>query len=79
MAEYELDCPLARTLDAWSIHVPLSQVNERLVNRVHADNRKIFVFTANDRAGMDRLQQMGVDGIFSDYPDRWTSSRGDSR
>jgi glycerophosphoryl diester phosphodiesterase len=71
--------PMARALDAWSIHVPLSQVNERLVTRVHADGRKIFVFTVNDRAGMDRLQRMGVDGIFSDFPDRWTASPGVSR
>ena len=65
--------PLARTLGAWSIHVPLSQVTPRLVSRVHADGRKLFVFTVNDRADMDRMAQLGVDAIFSDFPDRWTA------
>ena len=63
---------LARSLDAWSIHVPLAQVTPRLVSAVHADGRKLFVFTVNKRADMDRLDHMGVDAIFSDYPDRWT-------
>ena len=64
--------PLAHTLRAWSIHVPLAQVTPRLVSAVHADGRKLFVFTVNKRADMDRLDHMGVDAIFSDYPDRWT-------
>jgi glycerophosphoryl diester phosphodiesterase len=68
--------PLARELDAWSVHVPLQRVAPRLVSRVHADGRKLFVFTVNDRADMERLQQWGVDGIFSDYPDRWTGKSG---
>jgi len=64
--------PLARALDAYSIHVPLSQVTSRLVSRVHADGRKLFVFTVNDRADMDRMQALRVDAIFTDFPDRWT-------
>lgn len=62
--------PLARALGAWSIHVPLGRVTPGLVSRVHADGLKLFVFTVNDPADMDRMQQMGVDGIFTDYPDR---------
>jgi glycerophosphoryl diester phosphodiesterase len=60
----------ARALGASSIHVPLAQVSPGLVSRVHDDGRKLFVFTVNDPADMERLKQMGVDGIFTDYPDR---------
>jgi glycerophosphoryl diester phosphodiesterase len=67
--------PLARSLEAWSIHVPLGHVSPDLVSRVHADGRKLFVYTVNARADMDRMQEMGVDGIFSDFPDRWTKQR----
>jgi glycerophosphoryl diester phosphodiesterase len=67
--------PLGRALNAWSIHVPLSQATPRLVSRVHADGRKVFVFTVNERAGMERMAEMGVDAIFSDFPDRWTGRR----
>ncbi len=67
--------PLAHSFGAWSIHVPLSQVSPRLVSRVHADGRKIFVYTVNEPADMERMAAMGVDAIFSDYPDRWMGFR----
>jgi glycerophosphoryl diester phosphodiesterase len=60
--------PLARSLGAWSIHLPLTQVTPGLVARAHADDRKVLVFTVNTRADMERLEKMGVDGIFTDYP-----------
>jgi glycerophosphoryl diester phosphodiesterase len=65
--------PLARALGASYIHVPLARVTPGLVSRVHADGRKLLVFTVNTRPDMDRMQQMAVDGIFTDYPDRWTN------
>jgi len=63
---------LAHVLEAWSVHVPLAHVTPGLVTRVHANGLKILVFTVNTRADMDRMRQIGVDGIFTDYPDRWT-------
>lgn len=63
---------IARALGASSIHVPLAHATPRLVSRVHADGRKLFVYTVNARPEMERMRQIGVDGIFSDYPDRWT-------
>jgi len=60
--------PLARALGAWSIHVPLGHVTPGLVARVHKDDRKVYVFTVNTREDMERLEKMGVDGIFTDYP-----------
>ena len=64
---------LARSLDAWSIHVPMAGVSRRLVSRAHADGRQVFVFTVNEPADMRRMNELGVDGIFSDFPDRWTA------
>lgn len=63
--------PLARALDAWSIHLHLAHVTERLVAHAHADGRKVFVYTVNDREDMERMARMSVDAIFTDYPDRW--------
>jgi len=63
--------PVARALGASSIHVPLAHVTAGLVRRVHADGRRIFVFTVNARSEMERMHQLGVDAIFSDFPDRW--------
>jgi glycerophosphoryl diester phosphodiesterase len=63
---------LGRALGAWSIHVPLARVTARLVARAHADGRAVFVYTVNEHADMVRMLEIGVDGIFSDFPDRWT-------
>ena len=65
--------PIAGKLGAWSIHVPLGHVNPGLVSRIHDDGRKVFVYTVNTRRDMDRLELMGVDGFFTDFPDRWTA------
>jgi glycerophosphoryl diester phosphodiesterase len=67
---------VAGALGAWSIHVPLAHATPRLVSSAHADGRPVFVFTVNERKEMDRMAGMDVDGIFTDYPDRWTGKPG---
>jgi glycerophosphoryl diester phosphodiesterase len=62
---------IARAVEAWSIHVPLGHVNRGLVTRAHGDGRRVLVFTVNDRARMKQMEDIGVDGIFTDFPDRW--------
>lgn len=63
---------IARDLGAASINVPLNRVTPGLVARVHKDGRKLLVYTVNAPEDMDRMQRLGVDGIFTDFPDRWT-------
>jgi glycerophosphoryl diester phosphodiesterase len=63
---------IARELGAASVHVPLQRVNPGLVSRVHAEGCKLLVYTVNAREDMERMQRLGVDGIFTDFPDRWT-------
>ncbi len=62
----------ARELGAATINVPLHRATPGLVSRVHADGRKLLVYTVNEIADMDRMQHLGADGIFTDFPDRWT-------
>ncbi len=40
----------------------------RLINHVHRLNKKINVWTVNDKKQIGRLINMGVDGIITDYP-----------
>ena len=43
-------------------------VTEQLVKQCHEQNIKIIPWTVNDKARMEELKKMGVDGIISDYP-----------
>jgi len=43
-------------------------VNEKLVKDCHAKKMKIIPWTVNDKAKIEQLKKMGVDGIITDYP-----------
>ncbi len=58
-------------LAAWSINVSTRLVNEQLVGAAHDRDLKVFVYTVNEPAEMLKMQQIGVDGVFTDYPDRF--------
>ncbi|MFT3933756.1 MAG: glycerophosphodiester phosphodiesterase [Chitinophagaceae bacterium] len=52
-----------------TIYSPAYQlVNENLLQACHQKKMKVIAWTVNDKANIDRLKQMGVDGIISDYP-----------
>ena len=43
-------------------------VNESLIQQCHHQNIQVIPWTVNDKANIDRLKKMGVDGIITDYP-----------
>lgn len=48
----------------------LRLVTERFVSAAHAHNMEVHVWTVDEPEDMQRLLAWGVDGIFTDYPDR---------
>ena len=46
-------------------------VTPALVAEAHAAGVQIVPWTVNERADMQRLVAMGVDGLITDYPDRF--------
>jgi glycerophosphoryl diester phosphodiesterase len=44
-------------------------VNEKLIKSCHDKNIKIIPWTVNTKEEIQKLKEMGVDGIISDYPD----------
>jgi glycerophosphoryl diester phosphodiesterase len=53
-----------------SIYSPAyALVNEKLLKKCHAQQIKVIPWTVNDKATIESLKAMGVDGIISDYPD----------
>jgi glycerophosphoryl diester phosphodiesterase len=65
----------ALVLGAEAIHPGLSLVTPALVVRAHAAGLRVNVWTANLRRTIRALLLVGVDGIFSDYPDRVVVAR----
>ncbi|MDQ3713471.1 MAG: glycerophosphodiester phosphodiesterase [Acidobacteriota bacterium] len=48
----------------------LQVVSKEFVETAHRRNLKVHVWTINETADMQRLLEIGVDGIMTDYPDR---------
>ena len=66
----------ALAVGAEAIHPGLRLVTPELVRRVHDAGLAVNVWTVNRPAVMRRLIAWGVDGIFSDYPERVVAARG---
>ncbi len=65
---------LVDKLSAYSIHPSIKLTTPDLIEEAHKRGLKVFVWTANSPADIRRLIKMGVDGIFSNFPDRLTTS-----
>lgn len=50
------------------ISIRSSFINERLVDRVHAQGKTIHAWTVNSKSEMERLRLLGVDNLITDYP-----------
>lgn len=60
----------ALALGAWSANFDYRSVTPELVNEAHEAGLNVLVYTANDQEDIRKMIIAGVDGIFSDYPDR---------
>jgi glycerophosphoryl diester phosphodiesterase len=60
----------ANKLNAYSLHISKQAITKQTVKRAHDASLQVYVFTVNSRAETCRMRELGVDGLFSDYPDR---------
>jgi glycerophosphoryl diester phosphodiesterase len=60
----------AKALGAEALNPEVSLVTRALVEEAHAAGLAVYVYTVNEAAEMDRLLALGVDGLFTNYPDR---------
>ena len=44
-------------------------MSEAVVTEAHDQALKVFVYTVNTKEEMQVLKDMGVDGVFTNYPD----------
>ena len=62
----------AETLGAWSLNCDVDFVDETLVADAHRRGLKVLVYTVDEVSDGDALAAMGVDGIFTNRPDRFS-------
>ena len=66
-------------LGAYSVHPDLAFVNREFVADAHSCGLRVFVFTVDHPEDIHKMRRMGVDGVFSNYPERvLAGNRGDS-
>jgi Glycerophosphoryl diester phosphodiesterase len=57
-------------LKAFSLHINRQQLTLDIIKKAHRSGLKLYVYTVNDRKEMERMEKIGVDAVFSDFPDR---------
>ena len=57
-------------ISPYSIHIPLNLIDEVLMKYAHAKSLKVFVYTVNTVRDIQKVHALGVDGVFTDYPEK---------
>jgi glycerophosphoryl diester phosphodiesterase len=66
-------------LEAYSFHPNVDFINQALVDDAKQRGLKVWVYTVNDIDDFCHLSAMGVDGVFTDYPERLLKLNKDLR
>lgn len=66
----------ALDLGAYSVHLAMSQASAARVATIGAAGLRCLVYTANQPADIARLRDIGVDGVFTDFPERVLQGNG---
>lgn len=61
---------VAKELDAIAINPWYKTLNSENVQKIQDEGFKVFTYTVNEPADIEEVTAYGVDGIFTDYPDR---------
>ena len=62
--------PVARELNAVAINPNYRSLNAENIEEIHKAGFKIYTWTVNEPETIQKLIDLGVDGIISDYPER---------
>jgi glycerophosphoryl diester phosphodiesterase len=60
----------ARRLNAYAVHPAADSLEPQWVETAHAHGLKVFAYTVNQYEEIRKMGQLGVDGVFTDFPER---------
>jgi len=66
----------ARRVRACAVNPAFRYVTEKFVADAHRRGLLVFPYTVNAAEDIERVRQMGVDGVFTDYPERAAHLKG---
>ncbi|MEM7364886.1 MAG: glycerophosphodiester phosphodiesterase family protein [Pseudomonadota bacterium] len=61
---------MVRHLDAVAVHCHHKLINQTMLDTLHAESLNVFAYTVNDPQQIADFRATGVDGVFTNYPDR---------
>ena len=68
----------ALLLGAQSLHMPLRELDSAAVGHAQRLGLEVYVYTVNTETDIARCRVAGVDGVFSDFPDRVIAAQRDT-
>ncbi|MBI4094129.1 glycerophosphodiester phosphodiesterase [Candidatus Kaiserbacteria bacterium] len=60
----------ANKLNTSFIVLSKETINQEFVDDIHKRGKKVYVWVINDKNEMKRFGSLGIDGVFSNFPDR---------
>ena len=71
------DAVFAESLGAYSVHPSLDFIDGRFVDDAHSRGLRVFVFTVDHPEDIKKMRGLGVDGVFTNYPERVLTDKED--
>jgi len=69
----------AQEIDAYSVHISIGIMNRDIIEKAHTNDLKVFVYTVNRREDVIRMNNLGVDGVFTDFPEKVIKTLGNKK
>lgn len=66
----EGNAAFAEEMEAFSVHISLKHINRAFVVDAHNRGLEVYVYTVNQLNDIERMRSFGVDGVFTNYPER---------
>ena len=54
-----------------NVVLELNHIYERQIKKAHRKGIKVYIFTINTKKELEKVKQLGIDGIFTDNPGRF--------